>query len=186
MPSPCFHNRKDLCHNESPPRDWTVPMTPPHNALCTLCGLNSQFENYRQFVQRNCSPSRVLYKHVIFGSPHAFYSLFFIISLSFFLSFLLSLSSFFGSFWLKVVSSLFSQTCPFFFCSPLFVRTVFAKHGSHVEVSGRIVWMGPDHPGTPSTFDAWPRAGQQSRQPVQRGPQPSHAPQGSVHSKTRV
>ena len=34
------------------------------------------------------------------------------------------------------------------------------KHGSQVEVSGRIVWMGPDHLG--------------------QHPQPSHAPQGKT------
>ena len=44
--------------------------------------------------------------------------------------------------------------------SLLFVRTVLTQHGSQVEVSGRIVWMGPDHPG--------------------QHPQPSHAPQGKT------
>ena len=36
--------------------------------------------------------------------------------------------------------------------SLLLVSTVFTQHGSQVEVSGRIIWMGPDHPGAPSTF----------------------------------
>ena len=77
-------------------------------------------------------------------------------------------------FWLKVC---FLKRAHFSFCSLLFVRTVFAKPGSQVEISGRTVWVGPDHPSNLVSLSNEVH----SLHMACKGRR-----QGSVHSKTRV
>ena len=75
--------------------------------------------------------------------------------------------------------------------SLLFVSTLFTQHGSQVEVSGPIIWMGPDRPGDPVHLRCCGLVQDSILVSLSNEVPSHHRPrrgrrQGSIHSKTRV